>query len=75
MHPATFFVELGAVVLSLGILARLAGIVGLSPVPFYLLAGPQGDQIAVTVAAKPDKLKAIGNRDMSLVNSIDFSKK
>ena len=39
MHTATFFVELGAVILSLGILARLAGIVGLSPVPFYLLAG------------------------------------
>lgn len=39
MHTATFFVELGAVILSLGVLARLAGIVGLSPVPFYLLAG------------------------------------
>ncbi|HXA32610.1 MAG TPA: cation:proton antiporter [Acidimicrobiales bacterium] len=39
MHPATFFVELGAVILSLGVLARLAGLVGLSPVPFYLLAG------------------------------------
>ncbi len=42
---------------------------------FYLLAGPQGDQLAVTVATKPDKLKAIGNRDMNLVNSIEFSKK
>ncbi len=39
MHTATFFVELGAVILSLGVLARLAGVVGLSPVPFYLLAG------------------------------------
>jgi monovalent cation:H+ antiporter-2, CPA2 family len=39
MHTATFFVELGAVILSLGVLARLAGMVGLSPVPFYLLAG------------------------------------
>jgi monovalent cation:H+ antiporter-2, CPA2 family len=39
MHTATFFVELGAVILSLGVLARLAGIIGLSPVPFYLLAG------------------------------------
>jgi CPA2 family monovalent cation:H+ antiporter-2 len=39
MHTATFFVELGAVILSLGVLARLAGLVGLSPVPFYLLAG------------------------------------
>jgi CPA2 family monovalent cation:H+ antiporter-2 len=39
VNTATFFVELGVVILSLGILARLAGMVGLSPVPFYLLAG------------------------------------
>ncbi len=42
---------------------------------FYLLAGPQGDQVAVTVAAKPDKAKAIGNRDLNLVNAIEFGKK
>jgi hypothetical protein len=42
---------------------------------FYLLAGPQGDQVAVTVAAKPDKTKAIGSRDLNLVNAIDFGKK
>jgi CPA2 family monovalent cation:H+ antiporter-2 len=32
-------VELGAVVLSLGILARLAGRIGISPIPLYLLVG------------------------------------
>lgn len=42
---------------------------------FYLLAGPQGDQIAVTVAAKTDKAKAIGNRDLNLINAIEFGKK
>jgi hypothetical protein len=42
---------------------------------FYLLAGPEGEQIAVTVAAKPDKLKAIGSRDLDLVNSIEFGTK
>jgi hypothetical protein len=42
---------------------------------FYLLAGPQGDQVVVTVAAKPEKVKAIANRDLSLVNAIEFGKK
>jgi len=32
-------IELGAVVLGLGLLGRLAGRIGLSPIPFYLLAG------------------------------------
>ena len=37
--PASLLVELGAVVLVLGIMARLAGRIGISPIPFYLLAG------------------------------------
>lgn len=32
-------IELGAVVLGLGILARLAGRIGISPIPLYLIAG------------------------------------
>lgn len=39
MHVATFFVELGAVLFGLGMLGRLAGRLGLSPIPLYLLAG------------------------------------
>jgi hypothetical protein len=42
---------------------------------FYLLAGPQGDQVAVTIAAKPDKFKALGTRDLELVQSIEFGQK
>ena len=38
-HRALVLVELGAVVLGLGILARLAGRLGISPIPFYLLGG------------------------------------
>jgi CPA2 family monovalent cation:H+ antiporter-2 len=38
-HPALILVELGAVVLGLGILARLASRLGISPIPLYLLAG------------------------------------
>jgi CPA2 family monovalent cation:H+ antiporter-2 len=38
-HGALLLVELGAVVLALGILARLAGRLAISPIPLYLLAG------------------------------------
>lgn len=36
---APFLLELGALVATLALLARLAGALGLSPIPFYLLAG------------------------------------
>ncbi|CAM3241870.1 K(+)/H(+) antiporter YhaU [Arthrobacter ulcerisalmonis] len=40
MDPlALTLVELGAVVFCLGLLARLAGRIGMSPIPFYLLGG------------------------------------
>lgn len=38
-HGALLLVELGAVVLALGILARLAGWLRISPIPLYLLGG------------------------------------
>ena len=38
-HVATAFIELGAIVLGLAVLARLSDRVGVSPVPAYLLAG------------------------------------
>jgi hypothetical protein len=42
---------------------------------FYLLAGPQGDQVAVTVTFKPDRARAVGTRDAALVTAIEFGKK
>lgn len=39
MPPTILILELGAVVIGLAILARLAGGLGLSPIPLYLLAG------------------------------------
>jgi hypothetical protein len=42
---------------------------------FYLLAGPRGDQVAVTVATGPEKLRALGTRDAALVQAIEFPKK
>lgn len=38
-HRALLLVELGAVILALGILARVSGRLGISPIPLYLLAG------------------------------------
>jgi hypothetical protein len=42
---------------------------------FYLLAGPRGDQVAVTVTTAPDKVKALGTRDTRFVKAIEFGKK
>ncbi|MGH2682235.1 MAG: cation:proton antiporter [Actinomycetota bacterium] len=39
METAVLFLELGFVILGLAVLARLAGLVGFSPIPLYLLAG------------------------------------
>ncbi|NNF64893.1 MAG: cation:proton antiporter [Acidimicrobiia bacterium] len=38
-HLVLLLLELGAVVLGLGVLARLAGRFAISPIPFYLIAG------------------------------------
>lgn len=42
---------------------------------FNLLAGPQGDQVAVTFAMKSDKVKAVAGRDRELMNAIAFPTK
>ncbi|MFJ8078357.1 cation:proton antiporter [Streptomyces sp. NPDC096176] len=40
MHDTTaLLIELGAIILALGLLGRLAGRIGFSPIPLYLLAG------------------------------------
>ena len=39
LHGAAVLLELGGVILGLGILGRLAGRLGLSAIPLYLLAG------------------------------------
>lgn len=39
---------------------------------FYLLAGPTGDQVAITVVARQEKSAALGTRDLELVKSIAF---
>jgi hypothetical protein len=41
---------------------------------FFLLAGARGDQVAVTIVARPDKLRLVGTRDVDLVKAIEFGK-
>ncbi|MBX9579993.1 MAG: hypothetical protein K2X87_06755 [Gemmataceae bacterium] len=41
---------------------------------FHLLAGPNGDQVAVTFALHPDKLKALAGRDLELVRGIEVGR-
>jgi CPA2 family monovalent cation:H+ antiporter-2 len=39
VHTSVLLLELGAVVFGLGVLGRLAALVGVSPIPLYLIAG------------------------------------
>jgi len=39
LDVASIFIELGAVIIGLALLARLANRIGLTPIPFYLIAG------------------------------------
>jgi hypothetical protein len=39
---------------------------------FYLLAGPGGDQAAVTILMRPEKIARVGTRDLALVKALTF---
>jgi len=38
-HTASIFIELGGVLFCLGVIGHIASRVGVSPIPFYLIAG------------------------------------
>jgi hypothetical protein len=42
---------------------------------FYVVAGPNGDQMIVTFTMRPAAASRLGTRDLELVNAIDFPKK
>jgi hypothetical protein len=42
---------------------------------FFLLAGPTGDQLAVSVVARAEKADQVGTRDLGLVSAIQFGPK
>jgi hypothetical protein len=42
---------------------------------FYLIAGPNGDQVVLVFTMTPKQSERLGTRDLSLAGSIDFPKK
>ncbi len=60
MHSATLLVEFGLVIFSLGILGRLAGRIGLSPIPLYLLAGLAFGQGGLLPLATSEEFISVG---------------
>src|SRR5207244_4147476 len=39
---------------------------------FYLVAGPQGDQVVLTFTMAPNKAQSLGTRDVDVVRSLTF---
>ncbi|MFC4587671.1 cation:proton antiporter [Sphaerisporangium corydalis] len=60
MHTAELFVELGAIVLALGVLGALALRAGISPIPLYLLAGLAFGQGGILPLATSESFIAVG---------------
>ncbi|WLW53909.1 cation:proton antiporter [Streptomyces sp. YU58] len=61
MHQTTaMLIELGAIILVLGLLGRLAGRVGFSPIPLYLLAGLAFGQGGILPLQASEEFVAIG---------------
>ncbi|MFD0559028.1 potassium/proton antiporter membrane subunit (CPA2 family) [Stackebrandtia endophytica] len=59
-HIALVLIELGAVILGLGILSAIAGRFGISPIPLYLLAGLGFGIGGVTPLAEAEEFIAVG---------------
>ncbi|MEU8269447.1 cation:proton antiporter [Sphaerisporangium sp. NPDC049002] len=60
MHTATLFIELGGIVLALGVLGALALRAGISPIPLYLLAGLAFGQGGILPLATSEDFIAVG---------------
>ncbi|RCG26869.1 cation:proton antiporter [Sphaerisporangium album] len=60
MHTASIFIELGGIVLALGVLGALALRAGISPIPLYLLAGLAFGQGGILPLATSEDFIAVG---------------
>lgn len=60
MHPASLLIEIGAVVLGLGVVGTLAKRIGISPIPVYLLAGLAFGQGGLLPLAASEEFVATG---------------
>ncbi|KAF4410443.1 MULTISPECIES: cation:proton antiporter [Streptomyces] len=61
MHGALFLIELGGIVLGLGLLGRFAGRYGFSPIPLYLLAGLAFGQGGLLPLGASEEFVALGS--------------
>ncbi|HSJ70044.1 MAG TPA: cation:proton antiporter [Acidimicrobiia bacterium] len=59
-HEAFLLVELGALILALGILARLAGRLSISPIPLYLLAGLAAGEGGIVPVVTSEEFVQVG---------------
>ncbi|WP_248958416.1 cation:proton antiporter [Sphaerisporangium perillae] len=60
MHTATLFIELGGIILFLGVLGALALRAGISPIPLYLVAGLAFGQGGILPLATSEEFVSIG---------------
>ncbi|GII77995.1 potassium transporter [Sphaerisporangium rufum] len=60
MHTAELFIELGGIVLVLGVLGALALRAGISPIPLYLVAGLAFGQGGILPLATSEEFVAVG---------------
>ncbi|MDI2129167.1 cation:proton antiporter [Yinghuangia seranimata] len=60
MHPATLLIQLGAVILGLSVLGRLAARIGMSPIPLYLLGGLAFGHGGILTLAQSDGFISVG---------------
>ena len=70
MHGAEVLLELGGVILGLGILGRLGGRLGLSAIPLYLLAGlafGEGGLLPLVTAQEFIEATQVGNEMAALL--------
>jgi CPA2 family monovalent cation:H+ antiporter-2 len=61
-ETARLLIEAGAVLFVLGVLGRLAGSIGLSPIPFYLLAGLAFGTGGIIALDAPAEFFAVGSQ-------------
>ncbi|MFH8347774.1 cation:proton antiporter [Streptomyces sp. NPDC018045] len=59
-HTSALLIELGALILALGLIGRFAGRIGLSPIPLYLLAGLAFGQGGVLPLDASEDFTAVG---------------
>ena len=79
MHAATLLLELGCVILGLGVVAALAARVGISPIPLYLIAGLAfnlfGEAAAAVVGVRTPTPSRLGAAPQLVASGAPFERR